>query len=434
MSKKMIVISIVLVLALLGGWFCKDGLVGHNDDQDWQVLQGVWGHMSVRTDGGFYGKKFATVYPYSKVRRIYFSSDVREGSSLDESCKVVFSDKGTATFSSMVLYRAPYIHVGESLALEGEKSFQEGKVSNFHRLCRGDMSIADKTILARLKEYARIRASAMNASQSVENQAAFIDAIRNDVKNDETLVKYGIEIEELALSDIVFDDKTLEQFAKQQDAILASKKAEAEAIKFKMQELETVADYAQQIAVEKGKAEMEKMKQVTDAERDAELARIDAQKKVTVETLAKDEALVKANKALEVAKVEKEEALTVAQKQLEVAMKDALAALETKKAIIALAEGKEKAIQLSGAITEQEQILAQIAAQRDVDISKNLTKIQSPTTVFLGGSGNGEGGSGNYFNNLLSYTIAQTAGLLPKASVATPAPVNITNVIPAATK
>lgn len=436
MSNKMIVVSIIVVLALLGGWFCKDGLVGHNDDQDWQILQGVWGKMSVRTDSGFYGKKFATVYPYSKVRRIYFSSDVREGSALDESCKVVFSDKGTATFSSMVLYRAPYIHAGESIGDEGSKSFKEGKVSNFHRLCRGDMSIADKTILARIKEYARIRASSMNASQSVENQATFIDAIRSDVKTDETLVKYGIEIEELALSDIVFDGKTLLQFEKQQDAILASKKAEAEAIKFEMQKLETIAEYAQKIAEQKGLAEMEMMKQTTDAERDAELARIDAQKKVTVETLAKEQALVKANKALAVAKVEKEEALTVAQKKLEVAKKDALAALETKKGMIAIAEGKEKAIKLSGAITEQEKVLAQIAAQRDVDISKNLTKIQSPSTVFLssGKGGDGGSGSGTYFNNLLSYTIAQNAGLLPEANGNKKAPVNITNVMPAATK
>ena len=414
MGPKSITIIVLVVLGLVSVVACMNGYFGQNDDQDWQVLQSPFGQMDVRTDSGIYQKQFATAWTYPKVQRVYFSSDVREGSSNDESCKVVFSDKGTASFSTMVLYRTPYMQANLAIEVE-KKGLVEGKVANFHRLCKGDISIADATLLARVKEYSRIAASDYNASQSVDSQDEFIGAIRKALKEDVTLVAYGIDVEEVTLSDIVFDKQTLLQFTKQQEAILASKEAEANTIKFEMQKIKTVADYAQKIAEQKGLAEMEMMKQVTDAERDAELARINAAKKVTVANLAKSEAETKANMALAVAEIAKKEALTVAAKNLEVAEFDARAALEEKKAIIAKAEGQQKAIELSGAITETEKVLATIAANRDVQISKNIMSMKVPTTMFLGGNGSGEGqGQANYFNNLLGYSIAQQAGLIPK--------------------
>ena len=303
----------------------------------------------------------------------------------------------------MVLYRTPYMKSNLAIA-EGTKGLKEGEVANFHRLCKGDISIADATVLARVKEYSRITASDYNASQSVDSQDEFIAAIRKALKEDVTLVSYGIDVEEVTLSDIVFDDPTLEQFTKQQTAILASKEAEAKKVQYDMQKLETEAEYAQKIAVAKGTAEMEMMKQTTDAERDAKLATIAAQKEVDVAALAKMQAeevklkaLVEANQGLEVAELE------------------AMAALEKKKGMIALAEGKQKSIELSGAITEKEEVLATIAANRDVEISANIMNMQVPSTVFLGGNGEG-GGQSDYFNNLLGYVISKEAGLIPKTA------------------
>lgn len=416
MGPKSITILVLLVIGLIAGIAGMNGYFGQNDDQDWQVLQSPFGTMSVRTDSGIYQKQFATAWTYPKVQRVYFSSDIKEGGTDDESCKVVFSDKGTATFSSMVLYRSPYLESGLAIPdvnSDGSmpKGLKEGAVANFHRLCKGDIEIADATVLAKVKEYSRIQSAQMNASQSVENQDEFIEAIRTSLKNDETLRKYGIGIEELTLSDIVFDDPTLLQFKKQQEAILASKEAEAKKIQFDMEKIKTVADYAQKIAEQKGLAEMEMMKQVTDAERDAELARIDAAKKVTVASLAKEEAETKANMALSVAAIVKEEALTIAAKNLEVAEFDARAALEAKKATIAKAEGKEKAIELSGAITEKEEVLAKIDADARVRIASYLKDIKTPSLVITGG---GKGGSGSGFEgSMVNIAIMKAAGILP---------------------
>jgi hypothetical protein len=218
------------------------------------------------------------------------------------------------------------------------------------------------------------------------------------------LSNYGIKVLQFSVTGTDYDPETLRQFAAKKESYLAAEQSKADKIKFAQAELATVADYAQKIAEQKGKAEMEMMKQVTDAKRDKELAEIDAQKKVAVAELAKKQS-----------EVEKQKALVVASQGLEVAELNAKAAEQEKLAIIAIAEGKQKAIDLSGAITEKEKVLATIAAERDVQISKNIMSMQVPSTVFLGGNG-ASGGQSDYFNNLLGYTIAQQAGLIPKSS------------------
>lgn len=407
------IVGVVLVATIIG---CLNGYIGQNDDQDWQVLQGIWGKMSTRTISGVYQKKFATAWTYPKVVRVYFSSDTKEGSAEDESCKVVFSDKGTATFSSMVLYNTPYLLAGEAIE-EGTKVLLEGPVARFHRLTRGNIEISDKTILARLKEYARIHASTQTASECVENQGQFIDDIRKSLKEDSTLKSYGIDVDELALSDIVFDNKTLEMFEKQQDAILAAAEAEAKKIQYEMQELETIAEYAQKIAKEKGTAEMEMMKQTTDAERDKKLAEIDAAKNVAVALLKKEQAETIASQTLSVNLIEKEAALVVANKGLEVATIGALEAEQAKLATISAAEGKEKAIKLSGAITETVRVLAEIEADKEVLVASHLKDTKTPYMVLMGGNGEG----GGMTMPLINIAIMKAAGVLPSDFSVTPA-------------
>ena len=188
-----------------------------------------------------------------------------------------------------------------------------------------------------------------------------------------------------------------------------------------MQKLETEAEYAQKIAVEKGLAEMEKMKQVTDAERDKELAEIEAAKTVAVENFAKEKALVVANKLLEVEQIEKAQALVRAAKGLEVAEFGALAALEDKKAEISAAEAKKESIELSGAITEQEEVLAKINAQKEVEVAKYLSQMQSPWMVNIGGDGSN--GTQGLDASMLNIAVMKAAGVLPSDfSVGSPMP------------
>lgn len=413
--KMIIVLGVIAGAAVLG---CMNGYFGQNDDQDWQVLQGLGGKMSVRTDSGIYQKKFASAWTYPKVQKVYFSSDVREGSAQDDSCKVVFSDKGTASFSTMVLYRSPYMLAGLSIPdidANGKqpKGLKEGAVANFHRLCKGDIRIADSTVLARIKEYSRITASGYNASQAVDNQAEFIAAIRTALKNDKTLIAYGIDVEDVMLSDIVFDDPTLIQFTIQQTAILASKNAEAKKVQFDMEKLETEADYAKQIAKVKGEAEKTMMTQVTDAKRDKELAEIKAEKLVRVAEFTKQEADIVASKKLSVAVIAKKTLLMEASAKFEQAEIMAVTAVEKKKAMIAEAEGRKEAIELSGAITELEQAQIQAEVDKAKYVAEALAKINVPQTMIFAG---GESG-GSVTEQLINIRLMEASSLFDKIDV-----------------
>ena len=52
MNNRMKMICILGVIAGAAVLGCMNGYFGQNDDQDWQVLQGLGGKMSVRTDSG----------------------------------------------------------------------------------------------------------------------------------------------------------------------------------------------------------------------------------------------------------------------------------------------------------------------------------------------------------------------------------------------
>jgi len=101
-------------------------------------------------------------------------------------------------------------------------------------------------------------------------------------------------------------------------------------------------------------------------------------------------------------KIEKQEALTVASKEFEVATIRGTSGSKEAEAIVTLATAKEKQILLAGAITEKEQILAEISAKMKVDIAGNVSKMQVPTYVISGGSSNGEGTGGNMQDTMMS--------------------------------
>ena len=421
MNVKLTIVASIVVLIIIGIFAVTNGLMGHNDDQDWKVLQRLGGSMDVRTTPGWFMKRFADEWKYPKIRRRYFSSDVSEGGAVDESIKVIFSDKGKATFSTMILYSTPYTRAGEAIKTEaGAKGLAEGEVARFHRLCRGNIEIADKQALARIKEIARIAGESITASTCVEKQSSFINQIRTAAMDDKTLKSYGIEIEDVALSDIVFDKETIKQFKKQQEAILLAKEAEANKIKFGMQELETVAEYKQKIAKEKGLADMEKMKQVTNAQRDKELAEIGAQKKVEVAIRAKLEKETVASAALSVAKIVKEEKLMVASMKLEVAEIKALEAEQEKIAAILKAEGKKQAIELSGAITEIEQAMIDAGVRKVEVAAKSLSQIEVPNVMFINSGATGTGGATvDVMSNLINYRLLESTGILATSNVKT---------------
>jgi len=451
MNPKLIFTGVVTLIALIVLACFSGGMIGKNEATDWQIKQSLGGKVSIQDKPGYYIKMFATITTYPRYVSQRWNDDPTDGDKSIESIRTTFNDGGTAQISTDIRYATP--------------SSEEDRIK-FHQQFGGNIQNATIAVKSHLTNCIKASGPLMSAT---ENQAArkaeFTQLVEDQTTQglyameriskevpiiqtaeeieaglpqrtepvlltklvlDETglpkvskvspLQVYGITILQFSITETVYDKETLDQFKAKKESFLAAEQSKADKIKFAQAKMSTEAEYAQQIAVEKGKAEMEMMKQVTDAERDAELATIEAQKNVDVARLAKQEAETKSEMKKSVATIEKEAALIVASQAYEVAEIHAQEAEQEKLAMIAIAEGKQKAIELSGAITEQEEVLAKIAAQRDVSISENLTKIASPSTVFLGGSDGDGNASGNYFGNLLSYTISQQAGLIPTPS------------------
>ena len=450
MNPKLIFTGIIVVIVALIIGLCWGGLVGKNEATHWQVKQSITGKLSIQDKAGYYFKGFATITPYPRYVSMRWNDIANDGRAAKESIRTTFNDGGTAQISTDIRFATPTseenrikFHQQFSGNIENATIAVKSHLTNCIK-ASGPLMSASENQSARKAEFTQlVEDQTVNGLYAMERIEREIPVVQTDedikthkAQRFETIITtklvlddtgmpkiakvsplktYGISVLQFSITETKYDDETLKQFAAKKDSFLAAEQSKADKVKFVQEKLAIEADYAKQIAEEKGKAEMEKMKQITDAERDKELAEIDAAKKVEVALLAKEEAETKAEMKKSVANIEKEAALVVANQKLEVATIEAQAAEQTKLAMIAEAEGKQKAIELSGAITEQEEVLAKIAAQRDVEISANLTKIASPSTVFLGGS-DGEGGSANYFNNLLSYTISQNAGLIPTPS------------------
>ena len=394
----------IIVIAFIGY-----GGIGYNSSQNFQVIQSVNGDMSVNGLGGYYLRFFPSIWEYPKVNTVYFSNNKAESNDND-GIQVYFKNKGTGYISAQVIYRL----------YNDEKT-----ILAMHEYARGDLDKIDDIILARMKEIIKVIASNMSSSEAIEKSADMTKAISDQIVNDKNLMEKGIKIEQFAFTEITFDKITNDQFAMQQKIELDKKNAEANMVKLETEKKEAEAKYAKEIAEEKGKAEKEMMKQVTDAERQKKLAEIEAQQKVEVEKLAAEEAKVKQQKMIDVAELEKKEAEVKAEREKEVARIKAEQLKEVAKInkeaaeldaqrIVALAQAKQTEIQLSGAITEFQKVTLEV--NKDIQIGKakaiaeGFSKITLPKFMIIG-NGTSDGKTDTLTNYLNIATIEKAMGL-----------------------
>lgn len=370
-------------VAIIGGGTC----IHSNDIQDFQVIQSVSGSTRIQSDGGWYMQCMPRIWTYKKVNSVFFSNEEKESNDKD-GIEVIFSNKGRGDISSQVVYRL---------------FTDQANIMKMHQYAAGNVDIIDNLVLSKLKDIAMLHASNITSSQAVEDREQLAINIRKDIVNNKQLADMGIIVEQFSITKINFDAKTNALFAKQQEADLQKKTAEAEKQKLIMEKERTVADYDKQIAEAKGKAETEMMKATTDAERQKKLAEIEASRKVEVEKLAKEEALVKAQKQLELAEItKKEETIKLETIKIQAEQK------------VAEAKAKEQQIKLSGAMSEE--VKYRLDVEKDTKIgvaaaiANGLSQTKLPQTLIVGGSGvNGNGNSVNALDYLIQLLTIEKA-------------------------
>ena len=389
MSNRTISSLVLMGILAIIGLICFVKTLHVNDVQNLQVIQDLSGEISIRREGGWYVKVCPRIWTYPKACNYFFSNDDKQSKDHDAPT-VRYANTGTGTLNCQVLYR---------IDLADDET-----IIKLHEIAQGDDQIIEQRVLSTLTTIAQSAASKINSTDAIKQYDKFYMDIRKQFVGNEELKKQGIFIEDFVLAgEPGFDPKTKELFLAQQTADLMKQTAEAEKLKLMSEKEKTIAQYEKEQAENEGKAKALMAKEVTDAEREATVAKIAAEKEKQV-------AETEAAKRLAVAELQRkteEEQLKIEElkaKQLEVDV-----------------AAKKIAIEKSGAITEVQQ--AEIELQRQIaqykweNLGKGIANMKLPTVLTIG-KGDSDSTSSPLDNLINAMTVEKLR------SVVSPVPVS----------
>ena len=385
MSSKAISSLILTGIIAIIGLICFVKTLHVNDVQNLQVIQSIDGDITVRREGGWYAMICPRIWEYPKA-------SVEICNEKDKDAIVMqFSNKSTAMLACQIGYRID--------------STNDEQIIKLHQQVEG----ADEKIWAKvrttLQTVAQCIASQYSPSESVEKFPEFAKKIQTALVHEPSLLAEGIDVVSFTCAGLPkYDNETVQQFAKQKEADLAKRLAEAEKIKLEAEKLKVEANYQMQIAEQKGQAEAQMARDVQSKEREKKMAEIEAAKAVEVAKLEKERAVIEVERQKEVARVEAEKLLTVAEVQKKTEAENLEAIKLKAEQQIEQAKAKKQSIELSGAITEVQQ--AELDLQRDIAkykwdaLGKAIAGVKLPQMVTLAGNADGKSG-GNALEQLI---------------------------------
>jgi len=413
------VLGFVIVVGILSLFF---GMIGRNDNENYQVIQAMDGDMSVRDKAGFYLRRFAKVTTYPKAVQAYYSADDKEGGDDDNSVRATFNDGGIATVSTIVRFRMPVqdeqrllIHREFTADISNVKSSVRAHLVNCIK-ATATMMTSSENQTSRKAEFAKIIGDQLenglyrfrrveksvldiNGQPKIDESGRTLTAfsteiVENSDKNpivdaESPLMQYGIDIAQFSVTSVEYDVLTRDQFAKKKEASLQAELAKIEVEKERQQTQQKIE------AGKRMKAEKEAEMNVKVAESrgiaEMEVAKAEQEKLQALQI--KEKALIAASQKLEVAELEKEAAMQEAQR------------------MVALAEAKQKEIELGGFISEKEKVTLEISAKRDAMVAAEIAKLNLPDQVVMMGGGAGGNGANELFSVL---GVNQAIGLMEK--------------------
>ena len=370
-----------VICAVIGIWgFCKT--LHCNDVQNLMIVQNIDGTIEVRREGGWFTRIWPKIWTYPKASVEICNEGDRDA------IKMQFSNKTTASLACQVGYRIDSTNDAQVLAL--------------HQLVEGSDDKIWKIVQTSLQTAVQRIASQYTPSESVEKFDEFQNKMTKVILHDPELLAKGIDVVSFTCAGLPkYDQETVAQFNKQKEADLAKRLAEAEKIKFEAEKIKVEAEYARQIAEQKGKAEAQMANEVQNAERTKKLAEIAAQQKVEVEKLEKEQMLIKASKELEVAEIAKQ----TEEKKLEITK------IKADQKIVD-AQAKQKEIELSGAITEQERVRLEFGMKTKIGVAAEMAKTYahwSPQVIQVSGGNGNVSSATSSLDNFLNMEAAKAA-------------------------
>lgn len=435
-NPKLIAAGIAAFLGLIVVIVSWNGLVGHNDFQNYQIYQSAGGTVTVIDGQGYYPKFFGTTWTYPRVMEFINHND--------DSIKATFNDGGTAQVSTYTKLSLPtteehrlLLHqqfngnpdniktsvrahlencVKAAAPIMSASENQASRKGEFNQIIEAQLSVGlykTRRTKIELDDLSTIEDGGLNdkgekitreKKATVQATEIVIDPKTNNpsVIQASPLLAYGLNVLQFSIKDIEYDKTTLDQFAAKKTSYLAAEQAKAERQQEVQQRLMIEEKGRRQVAEVQAKFNQAKEQALIQANQDAEVA-----------VITKEQAVTKAKQATEVA----QQAQVEAEALRKIAEINAATAELAKKSKISQAEAQQKAIELGGGITEKERVLAEIKAGRDEKVAQALATLKVPNVVIGGGSGT-TGGSDGITSNLINLKLLETLGILDAATVA----------------
>ncbi len=363
MKKLFIALPFVLLAIVLIAM--AGSLFENNESGHFQVKQAfITGDMSVRTQEGTYWQGLGKITTYKNVATIGFGREMGEGTADISAIPVIFSDGSTADISGLVRIKLP--------SQDGVRLKREYSGGYEHFIKSG--------VLPVVKNAVKLAANLRSAQDAYTTLALFQQAVQDQLENgtyvtkadkveiitstgdkevrqvtkivmDENgqpkrtpnrLMELGCEVLECVIDVPKFDAKVTEMIAKRKDEAMKTELAKQEAIRAKQDAITAEAQGKANVAKAKYEEEVKKVKAVTVAEKEYQVAQLDAKK-----------------------------------------------ALEYKKKIVAQgqAEAEANRLKVAAGLTPQER--AEWDYKTKVGIAEQMSKVKFPSLMIIGGDGKG---------------------------------------------
>ena len=354
------------------------------ENQNLAIVQSMTGDVDVRKTAGWWIQISPTITEYPKAGIYRLNSKDRD------SLEIQFKNKSTATLNVNIGYRIDGASNETLIALHQQVEGKDEKIWTM--------------LLTALNTTAQSVTTKYDPSDVIGGDKfdTMIMEMYTAIMHNNELLKHGIDVNYFAVDGRpIPDPNTKAQFDKQREADLAKRLAEAEKLKLEAETIRTKAQYDREIAEFKGKADAETAKMTTEAERTKKLAEIAAQQKVEVEKLEKEQMLIKASKELEVAEIAKQ----TEEKKLEITK------IKADQKIVD-AQAKQKEIELSGAITEQERIKLEFDMKTKIGVAAEMAKTYAhwnPQVIQVSGGNGNVSSTTSSLDNFLNMEAAKAA-------------------------
>ena len=404
MNTKAKVSLILLAIAVIVCAFCAKKLVGYKQSTELLIKQSPFGTLSCVEGQGLYFRGFASIYHYDLAKSFYFNSSNEnvngegwEGDEDDEDdISVTLSRNANANISGYLLYELP-TDCDKLIELHNNQKNDKGVKHNLVR--NAVLSAVRKTAPLFTAEEAKVTKIAefrrLAEDQLVDGEYLTTTEVLKEKAGEDELDSHGkvikkAEVQEYRVTKLKLDSNghriLTKKSALSQYGIVV-KQLEIQSVK-----LDSMAQRQLDIVKER---EMQRVSNATAAE-------TAKQKAITAEAegkakIAEAKAAQEVQKMTEVTQAEKERDVAIlnAEREKEVARLNALKAIEDAKRIRAEGEAEAAAnrAKVMAGLTPQEK--AEWDYKTKVGIAEALAKSehQIVPTIMMGGAGDGKNGA-----------------------------------------